>query len=59
MENKLAILEARVGFEPTDGGFAVRFSEAALRGTNVNQAENTAVGIVPFRSVPRCAGKFM
>ena len=52
-------LEARVGFEPTNGGFAVRFGDAARMGTVVNLAENTAVCDATFRSVPRCAGKFM
>ena len=44
-------MEARVGFEPTNGGFAVRSSRAALRGAVGNQTENTAVGNTPFRSV--------
>jgi hypothetical protein len=52
-------MEARVGFEPTNGGFAVRFSDAAQKGTIMNLAENTTDEYVPFRSLPRCAGRFM
>jgi len=45
-------MEARVGIEPTSEGFAVRSSDAAPRGTIVNQAENIADENAPFRSVP-------
>ncbi len=51
----LKTLEARVGFEPTNGGFAVRSSDAAPMGTIVNQAEYIAVS---QRAVPLSSAWF-
>jgi hypothetical protein len=56
MENTHDMVEARVGFEPTNGGFAVRPCDVEGRGAVVNESEKTTASIKAFRS-PRLLGK--